>query len=104
MHPFKRLLSRCWARRSRMLNSSQIYSAGEQIWRMPIAPGDYDRRPLTPEEQQALAHFCETSLVAPDAKNSRSRASRAARLKLARFDLPLRDVFRLRHHGRSESA
>ncbi len=87
-----------------MLNSSQICSPAEHVWRMPITPGDYDRRPFTSEEQQALAHFCETSSVAPDAKNSRSRASRAARHKLARFDFPLRDVFRLRHQGRSESA
>jgi hypothetical protein len=87
-----------------MNTSSLLSSPSKTSWRMPIVPQAYDRSPLTSEEQWALAHFQETSLVANGARNSRSKASRTARHVLARFDLPLRDIFRLRHRGRSEPA
>lgn len=69
-------------------------------WRMPIVPEDYDQRPPTAEEWQALKHLSQCRLHG--IYDPRSRESRAARSLIARFDEPLTDVFRLRHQGASE--
>src|SRR6266487_659632 len=65
-------------------------------WQMPIAPEQYDRSPLTEEEWQAIQHCASRHPM-----STRSHASDAARKILARLDLPLVDVYGLRHHGKS---
>ena len=67
---------------------------------MPIVPENYDRRPPTPEEWQALEHLSQRH--GRGIHDPRSRESHAARRSFARFDVPIADVFRLRHQGYSE--
>ncbi len=69
-------------------------------WRMPIVPENYDRRPPTHEEWQALEHL--STCHVRGTSDPRSKASCAARRIFARFDVPIADVFRLRHQGCSE--
>lgn len=64
------------------------------MWRMPVAPEDYDRSPLTSAERWAL------ELSAVYGFGCHSKESIAAKNMLARFETPIADVFRLRHRGR----
>lgn len=66
----------------------------ERIWRMPIAPEDYDRSPLTDEERRALEKYGTIQRF-----NGRTKEFIAARKALARFDQPVTDVYRLRYKG-----
>src|SRR5947209_12925889 len=69
-------------------------------WSMPVVPEHYDRRPLTPEERQALDFLSHRRVSGgPD---SRSKEARVARSTLDRLNQPVVDVFRLRHQGNSE--
>src|SRR2546429_4751983 len=63
-------------------------------WKMPIVPEQYDRSPLTAEEQWAL----ERSLWV-DRPRANSHEAKAMRRILTRFDLPVADVYYLRHRG-----
>src|SRR5260370_315443 len=69
-------------------------------WQMPIAPENYDQRSLTNEEYRALEQTCQTITSAWGLKNPGSSVSIQARKTLARLDLPVADVFQLRHHGK----
>jgi integrase len=69
-------------------------------WSMPVVPEHYDRRPLTPEERQALDFLSHRR--ASGGPDPRSKEARAARSTLDRLDQPVIDVFRLRHQGNSE--
>src|SRR5262245_50263455 len=81
-------------------NLKPLEEAPTRGWRMPVVPQDYDQRPPTPEEWQALEHLSQHRLHS--IYDPRSRESRAARSLIARFDEPLADVFHLRHQGASE--
>jgi integrase len=84
-----------------MIASFQLAPDGHAMgWRMPIVPENYDRRPPTPEEWQALEHLSQRHVHG--IHDPRSRESRAARRIFTRFDVPIADVFRLRHQGYSE--
>ncbi len=63
-------------------------------WKMPIVPEQYDRSPLTAEERWAL----ERSLRV-DRPRANSHEARAMRRILTRFDVPVVDVYYLRHRG-----
>ncbi len=67
---------------------------------MPIVPENYDCRPLTAGERQAL-DFLRNSRVHGN-PDPRSKEARAARRTLDRLNQPIADIFRLRHQGRSE--
>jgi integrase len=84
-----------------MSASFQLAPDGHAMgWRMPIIPENYDRRPPTVEEWQALQHLSQRH--GRGIHDPRSRESHAARRSFARFDVPIADVFRLRHQGNSE--
>src|SRR5258708_25249991 len=101
MLPSKRWSSRPSERWCSMIASFQLAPDGHAMeWRMPIVPENYDRRPPTPEEWQALEHLSQRHGCG--IYDPRSRESRAARRIFARFDVPIADVFRLRHQGYSE--
>jgi integrase len=63
-------------------------------WKMPIVAEHYDRSPLTAEERRAL----ERSLRV-DRPRANSQEARAMRRILTRFDVPVADVYYLRHRG-----
>lgn len=63
-------------------------------WKMPIVPEQYDRSPLIAEERWAL----ERSLRV-DRPRANSHEARAMRRILTRFDVPIADVYYLRHRG-----
>ena len=66
-----------------------------KIWKMPILPEHYDRSPLTQEEWEALA-YCNNYITAnPDTQNRAKYV--LAKQKLVRFNLPVADVYYLRH-------
>jgi hypothetical protein len=67
---------------------------------MPIVPESYDQHPLTRAEYRALEQTCHTIASARGLKNPGSSVSIKARKTLARLDLPIADVFRLRHQER----
>src|SRR5215472_9400195 len=83
-------------RREAMSSDPQTVQWLSPRWQMPITLERYDRGPLTEEEWQAIEHSASRHLM-----STRSRASDAARKMLARLDLPLVDVYHLRHHGKS---
>ena len=84
-----------------MIASVQLAADGHVMgWRMPIVPENYDRRPPTQEEWQALEHLSQRHVSG--IHDPRSKESRAARRSFARFDVPIVDVFHLRHQGYSE--
>ncbi len=78
-----------------MLNSPQAtVQESVRIWRMPIAPEDYDRSPLTDEERRAL----EVYATARPLRSGRKEVI-AARKTLARLSQPVADVYHLRYGG-----
>lgn len=82
-----------------MLSSRQATPReSERIWRMPIAPEDYDRSPLTDEERRALEIYATVQR-----HNNGSKEFIAARKGLTRLDRPVADIYRLRHNGSSSS-
>jgi len=79
-----------------MMTSIQIAMDRQAIgWQMPMVPESYDQSPLTHEEWQALSHLSQSRIRGGN--DPRSKESRSARSMLTRFDLPIADVFRLRH-------
>jgi hypothetical protein len=83
-------------RRKKVNSDPQTVQWPSSRWQMPIDPSSYDQSPLTEEEWEAIQHCASRHLM-----STRSRASDAARKMLARLDLPLVDVYHLRHHGKS---
>jgi hypothetical protein len=82
-----------------MLSSPQATARESgRIWRMPIAPADYDRSPLTDEERRALEIYATVQRF-----NNGRKEIIAARKALARLDQPVADVYRLRHRGSDSS-
>src|SRR5258708_8598243 len=78
----------------------QTISLPLREWQMTIVPESYDQRSLTHAEHRALEQTCHTITSAWGPKNPGSSVSIKARKTLVRLDLPIADVFRLRHHGR----
>jgi integrase len=72
-------------------------SSSGNLWQMPLIPANYDCRPLTEEEHLALKQYADPNLHTSSAK------ALAARKVLARFELPLADVFQLRYQGKYTS-
>src|SRR5262245_16452548 len=62
-----------------------------ETWHMPIVPENYDRRPLTPEEIDALAIACRLGL-----KSKGLTGLKRATPFLMRFQHPIFDVVALR--------
>jgi len=71
-------------------------------WQMPITPDDYDQRPFSSEECQAIEHMKNVSSYAHGVFNPSSRESRAAKFVLTRLAQPFTDIFHLRYQGRRE--
>ncbi len=70
----------------------QVTPLSSTGWQMPIVPESYDRCALTAEEWQALEY-----LVCSSSTHTNSKECRTARRVIARIDLPITDLFRLRH-------
>jgi integrase len=76
-------------------SSSALAQKPAYVWRMPVVPDDFDRRPLTDEEWRAL------ELGALRGFASHSKQASAARTILARIDRPIAEVYHLRHQERN---
>jgi hypothetical protein len=75
-------------------SSPKPLSTPQNRWQMPLVAEQYDRGPLTEQEDRAL------ELLAKDIlKPARTRETDQARSWLARLNQPIADVFRLRHPG-----
>ena len=81
---------------------SSARASSPSTWQMPITPDDYDQRPFSSEECQAIEHMKNVSSYAHGVFNPSSRESRAAKSMLTRLSQPFTDIFHLRYQGRME--
>jgi len=75
-------------------SSRSVFSPSSMKWQMSIVPESYDHSPLTTEEWQALEY-----VVSSGSQKTNRTECKSARRAIARVDLPITDLVRLRKHG-----